>query len=489
MTSLFGTYGPRANAAVRRVLLPGVVLFLLAAAPAASNGGQSRIDELYKQVAPLEELIGLVAAKVGPSVVHVTTELKDGTSFAPDSPSERRFGERFPRFFGSPEFVPHRALGAGVIVDERGLVLTNHHVVKGANSIAVRLAGGRQFEATVLGSDEGSDLAVLQFKPVDVKLRAATLGDSATVKVGQLVLAIGSPFALDDTVTVGVISATARAGVGVASYEDFLQTDAAINPGNSGGPLVNLRGQVIGINTAIATGSGSSAGVGFAIPSTMASRIMRDLIDKGRVVRGWLGLRISSVPRGLAKRLGLRSAEGALVTEVYPGMPAAQAGMRRGDVIVEFDGKKIRNHSELMNAVADTRVGRQAQLEVVRDRKPLRLTVTVAERTRQALAKAKMPEGIARGLGMTVQTLRRDLAARLGYKGKRGVVVTLVDPGSPADAKGVRRDDLILEVNKQKVESADDFAQRLAEVAADSNVLLRILKPSGEAVDVAIPQQ
>ena len=466
-------------------------------AAAEPDADQARIDELYKQVAPLQELYELVADKVRPAVVHVATrsvqkiEPGDQNPFPPGSPFNRFFGEDFNKFFNLPREIPRNALGSGVIVDEKGYVLTNNHVVDEATSITVKLWDGDEVEAKVVGRDELSDLAVLKFDPGDRKLRVATLGDSTNIRVGTMVMAVGSPFGLDATVTKGIISATARAGVGLAKYEDFLQTDAAINPGNSGGPLVNLRGEVIGINAAIVTQSGSFAGVGFAIPSSMAKKVMDDLIAKGRVVRGWLGVMIQSLSPDLAEQFGLAKSEGALVSQVYPETPAAKAGIRRGDIIIEFDGQKITSSAQLMNLVAVTPVDKKVKIKVIRERKPLEFEVAITERTEAAVSQATGQGGEATTtqLGITVQTLTPELADQLGYKDEQGVVVTNVDPASLAAERGIGKGNLIVEVNRQKVTSAEQYNEAMKNADLKKGVLLLVRSPSGGSSYVVLAEK
>lgn len=485
-------HGCRAAAMVLAACLAWLCLEpMLNLAVGAPEPDRARIEELYKQIAPLEELYRLVVEKVAPSVVHIATRgtrtILPRQRFPRGSPFER-FGEEFFRFFDIPREIPQNALGSGVIVDKEGHILTNNHVIERADTITVKLFDGSEYDAKVVGRDDMTDLAVLKIDPKGKALRPATLGDSTTVKVGTMVLAIGSPFGLDETVTSGVISATARAGVGVAKYEDFLQTDAAINPGNSGGPLVNLRGEVIGINTAIVTASGSFAGVGFAIPSSMANKVMNDLIHQGRVVRGWLGVMIQSLYNDLAEQFGLEQTDGALVSHVYPDTPAAKAGLQRGDVIVEFDGKPIASSAQLMNIVAVTPVGKRVTIVVIRDRKRVTLEAEIAERTEEAVASASgTAETTSKELGITVQTLTPELAEQLGYgREDKGVVVTDVQPGSPAEEKGIARGDLILEVNRQQVNSVEEYLKAVRGADLKKGVLLWLQKRDGGRTFVVV---
>ncbi|PYM45345.1 MAG: peptidase, partial [Candidatus Rokuibacteriota bacterium] len=322
----------------------------------------------------LEEAFTTVADRVTPAVVNVSTVPRKQS--AEETPERFRefFGEEFyERFFRRRPREDTRASGSGVTVDPRGYILTNNHVIENAQDITVRLSDGRKFTAKLVGRDPKTDLAVLKVEAPS-PLPAAELGDSDHLRVGQWAIAIGNPFGLDRTVTVGIISATARNRVGVATYENFIQTDASINPGNSGGPLLNLDGRVIGINTAIVA---AGQGIGFSIPINQAKEVMRQLIASGRVVRGWLGIAIQDVTDELAGTFGVK--EGVLVAEVMKGGPAEAAGMRQGDVIVELGGAPIKEVPELQRRVAAVAPGQSVRLKVIRERKPVALSVTVAE--------------------------------------------------------------------------------------------------------------
>ncbi len=325
-----------------------------------------------------------VAQRVRPAVVHLGTVQVARPRRPPLVPGpfadDPAFKDFFDQFFGRnpnrPEEFRQPGLGSGVIIDKRGYVLTNLHVVRGADGVTVRLASKEEYRGRIVGSDAKTDLAVIRFEP-DGPITVATLGDSDALRVGEWAIAIGNPFGLDQTVTVGVISATGRADVGIATYENFIQTDASINPGNSGGPLVNLKGEVVGINTAIvATGQG----IGFAIPANMVKRITHQLIDRGRVTRGWIGVAMQPLSLELAQSLGLRDTHGAIVARVYPGSPAASAGLEENDVIVAFDGTPVEDYHHLQRLSADAEVGKAVTLGIVRQkaRKDVRLTIAEA---------------------------------------------------------------------------------------------------------------
>jgi len=324
-----------------------------------------------------------VAQRVRPAVVNVGT-VQIARRLGPQNPGlfsdDPAFRQFFERFFapGRPgtggEFrLP--SLGSGVIIDKRGDVLTNFHVVKGADQVTVRLSSKREYPGRIVGTDTKTDLAVVRFEP-DSDLAVATLGDSDALRVGEWAIAIGNPFGLDQTVTVGVISATGRSDVGIAAYENFIQTDASINPGNSGGPLVNLRGEVVGINTAIVA---SGQGIGFAIPVNMVKRVIAQLVERGRVTRGWLGVSVQPLTEDLARSLGAPSDRGAIVGRVYPGSPAATGGLAQSDVIVTYDGKPVSDYHHLQRLVAETDIGRRVSVEIIRHRAKQRLELRVAE--------------------------------------------------------------------------------------------------------------
>jgi Do/DeqQ family serine protease len=326
-----------------------------------------------------------VAERVRPAVVHIGTVQVARSSRRPAIPGpyadDPFFKDFFDQFFGRGpsgrrEEFQQPGLGSGVIIDKRGFVLTNFHVIRGADAVTVRLSSKQEFRGRIVGTDTKTDLAVIRFEPEATELRVAPLGNSDGLRVGEWAIAIGNPFGLDQTVTVGVVSATGRADVGIATYENFIQTDASINPGNSGGPLVNLRGEVIGINTAIvATGQG----IGFAIPANMVKRVTAQLMDRGRVTRGWIGVSMQPLTAELAQSLGLEGTRGAIVARVYPNSPASGAGLAANDVIVGFDGTTVDDYHHLQRLSADAEVGKTVKLEVIRARQKRVVDLKVAE--------------------------------------------------------------------------------------------------------------
>src|SRR5438552_7883975 len=418
----------------------------------------------------MEEAFSAVADRVTPAVVHVSTVPKKGPPGSAEESPERFkefFGEEFyERYFRRRPREDARATGSGVLVDPKGYILTNNHVIENAQDIIVRLSDQRKFTAKLVGRDPKTDIAVLK---VDAPrpLPAAELGDSDHLRVGQWAVAIGNPFGLDRTVTVGIVSATARTRVGVATYESFIQTDASINPGNSGGPLLNLDGQVIGINTAIVA---SGQGIGFSIPVNMAKEVMQQLITRGHVVRGWLGIVIQDLSDDLATSFGVTAREGVLVTDVMKAGPAETAGLRAGDVITELADGKITEVPDLQKRVAAHAPGESLTLTVVRDRKPVAVRITLGEMPSDETLVAAT--GAEASWGMNVEAIGPALAGRLDIA--RGVVVTEVVPEGPAAKAGLRVGDVVLNVNREAVADVASFRQLLAVVKPGESVRLYV---------------
>ena len=434
--------------------------------------GENTAEELSKKFAE-------VAEKVSPAVVSIVS-VKIIQAPSPFSPFEEPFWEDFKRFFGEDFFrkfffpspprgyrYQQRGLGSGVIVRSDGVILTNNHVVGDADKIRVTLYDGREFKAEVKGKDPKTDLAVLKIKGRN--LPVAKLGDSDKVEVGEWVLAIGNPFGLNSTVTAGIISAKGRSNVGVAKYENFIQTDAAINPGNSGGPLVNLRGEVIGINTAIFTRSGGYMGIGFAIPINLAKFVMKQLLEKGKVVRGWLGVIIQPLTSELAESFGIKKGKGVLIGDVMKDSPAEKSGLKRGDVILTYRGKKVDSPSKLQELVASTPPGTKVEVEIVRQGKRKTLEVVVGEMPEEREERAgKMSE---EELGIRVGDLTPDLAEKLGYQNEEGVIVLEVYPGSLGEMAGLQKWDLIKEINGERVRGVRDYGRLLNKYLKKGKVL------------------
>ncbi len=423
----------------------------------------------------LSEAFREAAKRVMPAVVSISTSQ---TVTAPVSPFGDLPDDFLRRFFGAepdqggstPGNGPTRkyqrqGLGSGVIVDAEGHILTNNHVVDNADEITVHLSDGRELKAKVIGRDAPTDVAVIQIKAE--KLPVAQLGDSDKVQVGDWVIAVGAPFGLEETVTAGIISATGRHNVGISDYESFLQTDAAINPGNSGGPLVNMRGQVIGLNTAIASRSGGYMGVGFAVPVDLAREVMKRIIETGHVTRGWLGVGIQKLTPEMAETKGLKTAEGALINQTFEGGPADKAGLKTGNVIVEFDGKAVKGPSDLQNTVAWIAPGAKADIVVMRDGQKKTFKVTVEKRTEAAVAAATETPGAPAGLkdlGLEVSNITPEATQRYGYKTGQGVLITKVDPGGLASAAGLEAGMLILKAGDAKVTSVAELKEAMGKV-------------------------
>ncbi len=399
-----------------------------------------------------------LAETLTPAVVNVRTASRPQRGAGP--PGERR------------------GIGSGFIVDASGYIVTNHHVVDGATSIQVALADGRTLPAKLVGSDAETDLALLKIEARD--LPTIPLGSSAALRVAEPVMAIGNPFGLDHTVTVGIISGTGRV-IGAGRYDDFLQTDAAINPGNSGGPLINTRGQVVGIASAIVAGrSGGFQGIGFAIPIDLAKPILQQLREAGTVTRGWLGVSIQELTPELIKSFGLPNSQGALVAAVVDDSPAGRAGVKPGDVIVRFDGKPVDGPRALPPLVANTPVGKSVAVDVIRDGAPLTVRVAIGKladaREAGARPEQSLPESrVSERLGLALQELSPELAQRLGVQGDRGVVVTEVRPDSPAARAGLAPGDVIREINRLPVQGLDDVEKGMSRAPGDSSqILLRV---------------
>jgi serine protease Do len=427
-----------------------------------------------------------IVANVAPAVVTIRADRRIRAAaqfpFADDPFFRQFFGDRLPNMQQQPQ--EQNALGSGVIVREDGYILTNHHVVDGADQIKVELTDRRTFDAKLVGSDSPSDLAVLKINATG--LHALPLGDSDRLRVGDIVLAIGNPLGVGQTVTMGIVSAKGRAtGLSDGSFEDFIQTDAPINQGNSGGALVNTRGELVGINSQIISPSGGSIGIGFAIPATMAGNVMTQLVKNGHVRRGQLGVTVQGVTSDLAKSLGLNEVSGALVSGVNPGSPAARAGLERGDVIVAFNGHSVTDSNSLRNMVAATQPNTAATLQIVRNRREQTLTATLAELPEsRAAATASSSSDDGGTYGMTVEPITPDVARQMGLHETKGLVVDQVEPTSPASEAGIQAGDVIKEVNRKPVLSAADLQNAIK--GAGNGPALLLLSRQGSDFFVAL---
>ncbi len=408
-----------------------------------------------------------IANKVKPSVVNISTvEVLKGRV----DPFYNQFFDDYilEKFFGIPKGTFKRqSLGSGFIVDKNGYIMTNSHVVERADEIKVKLYNQKEYKAKIVGIDKETDVAVIRINGA-TDLIPAELGNSDSIDVGDWVIAIGSPFGLEQSVTQGIISAKGRI-IGAGNYDNFLQTDAAINPGNSGGPLVNLAGQVIGINTAITSRSGGYEGVGFAIPINMAKKIYNDIVTKGKVIRGWLGVGIQELTPELAKHFKVK--EGVLISQVFKGSPAEKGGIKRGDVIVEFDGKKVINYRELQNIVAQTPVNKKVKVKIIREGKEKYLEVITGERNIEKVYAPVETDKKENDIGIIVGDISE---SPYSTSSASGVVVLNITPGSPADDNGIMRGDIIHEINGQNVKNVEDFNRIISKFKKGDEIVFLI---------------
>ena len=423
-----------------------------------------------------------IVKAVRPAVVNITASkvMSAGFPDVPGLPDWFKHGPQDKRFFGMPPVPnprqdPHgMSTGSGVIVSPEGYVVTNHHVVEGAKTVTVALIDKREFTGEIVGSDPQTDLAVIEIQGDNLPFIA--WGDSSRLDVGDYVLAIGSPFGLHSTVTQGIVSAKGRGGMGITQYEDFIQTDAAINPGNSGGALVNMRGELVGINTAILSRTGGYQGVGLAIPASMGRHVYTSLVTNGKVTRGFLGVGIQAVTPDLAKSFHLDRPDGAIVTEVREQSPADRAGLRRGDTIIRYQEQPVAGPRELQRAVTTTPVGTEVAITVMRDGAEQSLRTTIVEYPMdQRVASAQPSDTGSRLAGLTVEDLTPRLAKQFGVDGRvTGVVVTDIRAGSLAEKAGLVQGDVIREVNHEPVQSSQEFRQVVKALPDDKTMLLFI---------------
>ena len=432
-----------------------------------------------------------LAEKVRPGVVNIQV-VKKVKNVGMDVPHFRGnpFGDRNPfgDFFGPfsegnpPGGYKQQGVGSGFVMSRDGYILTNNHVVEDADQIKVKFANGKEYDGKVVGRDPKTDLAVVKIDGT-ADLQPLTLGNSDELKVGNWVVAVGSPFGLEQTVTAGIVSAKGRV-IGSGPYDNFIQTDASINPGNSGGPLINMKGEVVGINTAIIA---DGQGIGFAIPINMAKEIAPQLKEKGHVTRGWLGVSIQEMTPELAKSLGLKEKRGALVAEVVKGSPAEKAGIEQGDVILDFDGKEIVDSKDLLRTVASTPVGKSVTVKVSRDGKVVGRQVKLGEMEEKGVEVTKAPSS-RKSLGITVQNVTPEMAKGLGLKKETGVVVTRVEPGSPAADARIQVGDVIREVNRNPIKNVDDFVQKIEKAKGQENVLLLVQRGQNNLFAAVTPK-
>lgn len=439
-------------------------------ANASKEVSQNSIDILSKIGQATAEIVEIVR----PAVVNISTtrtvRLRSGFDPFFDDPFFRRF---FGEQFGIPRERKTASLGSGVIVDSKGYILTANHVIQGAEEIRVTLSDKREFKGKIIGNDAMTDLGVIKIEAEN--LPTIKWGDSDKLRVGETVLAIGSPYGLSQTVTMGIVSAVGRANVGIADYEDFIQTDAAINPGNSGGALVNVRGELVGINTAIFSTSGGYQGIGFAVPTNMAKAVMESLISKGKVIRGWLGVSVQPLTPELAKQFNIVDEKGVLIGDVVEGSPAEKAGLQRGDVITEYDGKKIEEPYQLRNMVASTSPGTEVELKIIRNNKKETKKLIISELPEEMRKPSKGEyENLLKGV--IVQDLTEEIYRQLNLPKKlKGVIVTDIDEESPA-AMILRKGDIIQEINRMRVANLKDYENIVSRIEPERDILLLIYR-------------
>lgn len=410
--------------------------------------------------------------KLKPVVVNISaTQISEEGQSPPSPPGESDpYNDFWRRFFGNQGGRSRQqSLGSGVIIASDGYILTNDHLVEDAEKIVVKLStDDREYPAKVIGKDTKIDIALIKINAQN--LPVAPLGDSDRLQVGEWVLAIGNSFGLDSSVTYGIVSAKERR-IGEGPYDSFIQTDAKINPGNSGGPLINMQGEIVGINTAIFSESGGSLGIGFAIPINIVRDILPQLKSKGKVTRGWMGVVIQRVTPEIAESLGLDKTQGALVSQVIQNGPGERAGIKSGDLIIEYDGKEIKDANDLPILIARTAPEKQVQVKVLRDGKELSIPVTLGELKDESVVASTKEKG---AWGLTVQTLTPDIAEKLGVKRSDGVVITSVEPGSVADDAGLQEDDIIAEVNREPIHNLSDYNKAVAEAQKGKEILFLI---------------
>ncbi|MDQ7788048.1 MAG: DegQ family serine endoprotease [Thermodesulfovibrionales bacterium] len=459
-------------------LLGGITFYLLGRVSGQNKYMPYRgTPNIPGQIIETSKAFSEIVTAVSPAVVNISTTKvvkRDQGPFSDDP-----FYDFFNPFhdFNAPRKWKEKSLGSGVIVSADGYIITNNHVVEKSDEIKVTLLDRRTFKGAIVGADPKTDVAILKIDANN--LLPLTWGDSDKLQVGEFVLAIGSPYGLSNTVTMGIISAVGRANVGIADYEDFIQTDAAINPGNSGGPLVNIRGELIGINTAIFSRTGGYQGIGFAVPSNMVRLIMDQLIQKGQVTRGWVGVTIQELTPELASEFGLKRSNGALVSDVAKDSPAAKAGILRGDIILEFNGKEVKDVSSLRNMVAQSKSGTEISMKILRSGKEFTVKIIIKELPREVaeVTTDQMPSETESTIlaGLTVMDLSKEIIRQLGFnKGERGVVVVRVEPGSPADEAEIKKGDIIKEIDKREIGNLNDYTRISSNIKRNSSVLLFI---------------
>lgn len=470
------------------LLLSSILIFFFCLSPlsafAQDTESIAALRQMGKAFAGIAEkasaaVVGIKAEKVYTQPYYVMPDWPFGDDLDPFGNDffDRFFRRRSPRYQQRNREIIRPVQGSGFIISEDGYILTNNHLVGETKKVFVKIGEDSEIEAKVIGTDPDSDIAVIKVKKKNLPF--LELADSDALEVGEWVLAIGNPFGLSHTVTAGIVSAKGRSNVGLATYEDFIQTDAAVNPGNSGGPLINLDAKVVGINTAIVSRSGGNMGIGFAIPINMAKSVYKQLIKEGKVTRGYLGVNIQDLSPEMADSLGLKDVKGAIIPEVKQGSAADKAGFKSGDIVIELEGKPIDGRVDLSNKIAAIKPGTKVEIVVLRDGKRKTLTAELEERKaeQETTAEAKEPDRLEE-LGLSVQDLTNSIAERFGYEGLEGVIITNVERGSAAERKGLEAGMLIMEVNLKKIRDTEDFKEQIGKAEKGSNVLLLVRNQS-----------
>ena len=469
-----------------------VLLFCFTTSPLYSQNKED-LEQLIRESKTRAALV----QNVQKAVVHIKVEkiLRDSQGQPLNNPYDLYNEEFFKRFFPGikpPERQPgqpfrQEGMGSGTIISQEGYILTNHHVVGEADQILVKLYDGKEVRAKIVGTDPESDIAVIKIEGNGYS--ALTIGNSKELMVGESVIAVGNPFGLTQTVTYGIVSAKGRTNVGINEYENFIQTDAAINPGNSGGPLVNLRGEIVGVNSAIYSRSGGYQGIGFAVPINMAQRIMDDLINKGTVSRGWLGVGIQDVTQDLAQAFNLENAKGSLITGVMRDTPADRGGLQRGDVVIELNGEEILNSRQFRNEIANAGAGSDIEMKVVRNSKTMYFKINLDERPKELGRVSMKPDkSKENAFGFSVTNITQDDVNKLNLESSNGVLIGEVKPGSLASKEGLAAGMVIQEINRRPIKSVSDFNQIMTESSPEKGILLLVVS-DGNARYVNLKQQ
>jgi len=470
-------------------VLSGISIYLVGKIVSSRRASMPVAPRVPSQIIETSKAFSEIANAVSPVVVNISTTKVVKREVPPLF--EDPFFNFFDPFreFSSPKKWKEQSLGSGVIVSSDGYIITNNHVVEQAEEIKVTLYDKKSFRGRIVGSDPKTDIALVKINAGG--LPTAQWADSDKLEVGEFVLAIGNPFGLSHTVTMGIISAIGRVSVGIADYEDFIQTDAAINPGNSGGPLVNIRGELIGINTAIFSKTGGYQGIGFAVPSNLVRSIMDQLIKHGKVTRGWLGISMQRLTPELSQKFGLKDSKGALIGDVLKGSPAETAGLMRGDIVLEYNGKEVDDADSFRNMVAQSKAGAQVMVKILRKGKEHKLTVTIAEYPKElgkttpeiSSENTQQREALA---GLEVIELTMEIAQQLGLsRDEKGVVIVRVEAGSPADEAKLRKGDVIQEIDNKKVSTLTDF-NKIASIAKGGETVLLFVNRGGQKFYVVI---